>query len=145
MRGKEIGNSEIRRDLAGPVERRAANARFIWESECAADHGGKVGHKDFDGGVRCQYFWGTMNFCAVKSGALERAREGSRRVWNESWRSGDIEQPVVAVHFPDRVRGAVMEDLIEVFNLILPFSMRTLLALREEKALARVETAINGG
>jgi len=38
-----------------------------------------------------------------------------------------------------------MENVIEVFNLILPFSMRALLALREEKTLARVETAIDGG
>jgi len=38
-----------------------------------------------------------------------------------------------------------MENLIEVFNLIVPFSMRALLALREEKTLARVKTAINGG
>jgi hypothetical protein len=38
-----------------------------------------------------------------------------------------------------------MENLIEVFNLIVPFSMRALLALREEKTLARVETLINGG
>jgi hypothetical protein len=38
-----------------------------------------------------------------------------------------------------------MENLIEVFNLILPFSMRALLALGEEKTLARVETAMDGG
>ena len=38
-----------------------------------------------------------------------------------------------------------MENLIEVSNLIIPFSMRALLTLREEKALAGVKTAINGG
>lgn len=104
-----------------------------------------MGHKDFDGGVRYRYFWGTIDFCPVKPGAFKRTNEGGRRVWNGYWRSGDIEQPVVAVHFSHRVRGAVMENLIEVFNLVLPFSMGALLALRKEKTLARIKTAINGG
>jgi len=38
-----------------------------------------------------------------------------------------------------------MENFIEVFHLVVPFSMRALLALREEKTLARVKTAMNGG
>jgi hypothetical protein len=86
-----------------------------------------------------------MDLCAVKSSAVRRANNGGRRVWNASRGSGDIEQPVVAVHFSHRVCGTVTKNPIQIFDFIFPLAMRALLTLWEEERLARVKTAVYSG
>jgi hypothetical protein len=111
-----------------------------------------MGHEDFDGGVCYWRFWGdsrfiggTMDLCAAKLGAVKRANYVGRSIWNAPRGPGDIEQPVIAVHFSHRVRGTVMKNLIEVFDFLFPFTMWALLTLWEEKRLARVKTAMDSG
>ncbi len=38
-----------------------------------------------------------------------------------------------------------MKDVVEVFDLVIPFAMGTLLTFWEEEGLARVETAMDIG
>ena len=125
--------------------------------EGPADHRGQAGHEDFNGGVYYprRFCWddnrligSTTDPCVVEWGAMKRGNDGGRRgrrVWGAASRGpGDIEQPVVAVHFADCIGGTVVEDLIEVFNFVFPFAMGALLTFWKEKGLARVEKAVDG-
>ncbi len=105
MWGEEIRYSKVRGNLAGPVEWRAAASWLVREIEGPVDRRGQVGHEDFDGGVGPGGFWGdsrlirgTLDVCAAEWGPAKRAKSGGRGVWGVSLGSGDVQQPVVAIH-----------------------------------------------